>query len=928
MQPRAVCSLCLFAILIAPISIETVNAEEPVADAAAIPLFETDVRPLLEQHCFECHNESEQEAELNLTTPGSLLAGGESGEAIRPAERDNSLLYEYVRDGVMPPDEAEPLSEEEVDLIGRWIDAGAPARNPGVPATVSVTQHDVIPILHRRCTMCHGPVYQKGELDLRTLTAMLAGGASGPAIVAGDAESSPAVLRVQERLCPPQADIGEAGIEPMTATELATLIEWITLGAPEVVSEPKAVSGGNDPLVSEEDRRFWSFQPPLKPDVPDVRHVELVSNPIDAFLLARLEERGLSYADEADRITLLRRATFNLTGLPPGPAEIDAWLSNDHPAAWEQLVDRLLDSSRYGECWARFWLDLAGYADSEGKRHADMIRPWAWRYRDYVIRSFNADKPFNQFLIEQIAGDELVDYAHLDVPTPDDIERLVATGFLRMAPDGTSADPVNRLSDRIEVVDDEIDILSRGVLGLTMKCARCHSHKYDPIPQRDYYRFVALFRGAYDEYNWMTPQPFGNQWKDAQQRFLTVVLPDERQEIEEHNAPIEEQIATLRAELKGEDEAEVAADRKKEIQKEISDLQLELRELPKIRALWDRGQPSPTYIYRRGDETQPTRLVEPGIPSALAGDWGVFEIAAPQHASPATGRRLALARWLTGPEHPLTARVLVNRVWHQHFGTGIVKSLDNFGQLGTPPSHPELLDWLAVEFVENGWSVKDLHRLIMTSTAWRQSSTVLSEHEFTDPENELLSRMPMRRLSAEQLRDSLLLVSDRLDETPFGPPDPVEVRGDGLIMAASSENGWRRSIYLRQRRKEMPTLLETFDLPQMNPNCTERQDSTVVSQPLYLLNNGAIHDLAGEFARRVADEAGADPEDRIERAWLLAFGRQITDAERALSVVGLSQLTADWEGQVMDEPESSPADRALVDFCHALINSAEFLYVD
>lgn len=926
-RPAHALCLTLTLIALALVRKDAAAADEPETETA-VPLFETQIRPLLERRCFECHGEKQHKAELNLTTRGGLLKGGESGAAIEPGDRDASLLFEYVRDGDMPPDDAEPLSEEEVALIGRWIDAGAPARITSDGGPPALTQDDVIPLMDRRCTCCHGHVYQRGGLDLRTPAAMLTGGDSGPAVIPGDPEASLLVQRVRERQCPPKDDLGEAGIEPMTEAELATVQKWIALGAPQVDDEPEFIPDGNDPLVSDADRRFWSFQPPQRPHIPSVQHAELVSNPIDAFLLARLEEHGLSSAGEADRLTLLRRATFDLTGLPPTPEQVAAWLQDDGPTAWDELIDRLLDSPQYGEHWARFWLDLAGYSDSEGKRNADLVRPYAWRYRDYVIRSFNADKPFNQFLVEQIAGDELVDYAGLDAPTPDDVDKLVATGFLRMAPDGTSADPVNRLSDRIEVIADEIDILSRGVLGLTMKCARCHSHKYDPIPQRDYYRFVALFRGAYDEYDWMTPQPFGNQWKDAQQRFLTVVLPEERRETEDHNAPIHEQIAALQGEL---DDADVEADRKKKMKAEIKDLESKLRELPKIRALWDRGEPSPTYIYQRGDEMQPSRLVEPGVPSALVGDWASFEISPPEHSSAKTGRRLALARWLTNPHHPLTARVFVNRIWQQHFGDGIVRSIDNFGQLGTPPTHPRLLDWLAVEFVENGWSLKDLHRTIMTSRAYRQSSTVTEQQQTTDPENSLFSRMPMRRLSAEELRDALLMIAGRLEERPFGPPDPVDIRKDGLVTAAASGSGWRRSIYLRQRRKEMPTLLETFDLPQMNPNCTRRQDSTVVSQPLYLLNNGVIHDLAGDFARRVAEEAGDEPGDRVDRAWLLAFGRPITNAERNVSLAGLEQLTADWQTQLADSPDESgpsPADRALADFCHTLINSADFLYVD
>ena len=287
-----------------------------------------------------------------------------------------------------------------------------------------------------------------------------------------------------------------------------------------------------------------------------------------------------------------------------------------------------------------------------------------------------------------------------------------------------------------------------------------------------------------------------------------------------------------------------------------------------------------------------------------------------------------MARWITRPEHPLTSRVFVNRLWHQHFGRGIVTSLDNFGQLGMPPTHPELLDWLAVTFVENGWSQKALHRLIVTSSAYRQSSQVQPDHEELDPENELLSRMPMRRISAEEVRDAILLTAGQLDRQPFGPPDPVEVHQDGLVTSERGEAGWRRSIYLRQRRKEMPTLLETFDLPQMNPNCTERKQSNVVSQPLYLLNNGMIHELAGQFALRVAQDAG-DPADQVNRAWLLAMGRPPSEEEVSLSLVMITRLTDHWEQEELEgESDVSPAGRALTDYCHVLLNSAEFLYVD
>ncbi len=891
-----------------------------LARAEQPPVYEREVRPILAKHCFRCHGEQSAKAELDLSSPSGVLKGGESGQVIAQGKADESLLYELVLSGDMPPAEDKQLSKAEVATIAAWIAGGAKfAEEAHVPGALS--QHDVLPILHRRCVMCHGPEYRMGDFDVRSKSSLLAGGVSGPALLPGEPNRSPMVLRVRNHLCPPQADIGEAGIEPMTSEERATLVEWIDSGAPVATVEP-APSGQGDLLVSDADRDFWSFRPPTRPPLPGVKRRRAVRTPVDAFLLARLESDGLAFAAEADRLTLLRRVTFALTGLPPAADEVAQFMADDAAGAYERLVDRLLASPRYGERWGRFWLDLAGYADSEGKRHADTIRPFAWRYRDYVIRSFNRDKPFDTFLMEQLAGDELVDYANSEALSAEALEKLVATGFLRMAPDGTSADPVNRLSDRVEVIADEIDVLGRGVLGLTLRCARCHSHKYDPIPQRDYYRLVAVFKGAYDEYDWLTPQPFGNQWKLAKQRHLEVILPEEAKAIAEHNAPLEKAISTLRS------QQDAASDKQqlKKLSERIKQLEAELRRAPKIRALWDRGRPSPTYVYRRGVETQPGRLVEPGVPAVLTDGKTPFAAQPLNHSTPKTGRRLAFAKWLTQPNHPLTARVIVNRIWHQHFGQGIVKSIDNFGKLGTPPSHPELLDWLAVEFVESGWSVMHLHRLIVNSTAYRQSSTVSELQAQLDPENRLVSRMPMRRLSAEEVRDSILFVSDRLSGRRFGEPSPVDVRQDGLVTSKEQGGRWRRSIYVRQRRKEMPTILETFDLPQMNPNCTQRMDSTVVSQPLHLLNNRMVYDLSRSFAERVARDAGLLPRANVERAWLLAYGRPASEDEGREGVLVIRQLTESWQREGMDELQA--ARNGLADFCHVLLNSAAFLYVD
>jgi hypothetical protein len=654
--------------------------------------------------------------------------------------------------------------------------------------------------------------------------------------------------------------------------------------------------------------------------VPSVRQAGKVHNPIDAFILQKLEQKGLTLSPEADRLTLMRRAYLDLTGLPPEPAEVRAHLADRALDAYEKMIDRLLASPRYGERWGRYWLDLAGYADSEGKREQDLPRPHAWRYRDYVIRSFNADKPFDRFLLEQLAGDELADYEHAAEITPELYDNLVATGFLRMTPDATWANITGFVPDRLDVIADEIDVLGSAVLGLTMKCARCHSHKFDPIPHRDYYRMLDVFKGAYDEYDWLKPDVRPGLGPVSQDvlggRHLPHVTSAERRDWEAHNANIQREIDALRSPGDKKDKA---------IQDKVRALQAKRLPEPRVQALWDRGEPSPTYIYRRGDPLSTGRLVGPGVPSVLTDGKTPFEVKPPWPGAKQTGRRLAFARWLVRPDHPLTARVAVNRLWKHHFGTGIVKSLGNFGKAGTPPTHPELLDWLAGEFVRRGWSVKAMHRLMMTSAAYRQSSAVTPEMRKLDAENALLSRMPLTRLDAEALYDTLLLVAGRLDETRFGPGDPVQARPDGLITPAGTDRGWRRIIYVQQTRKQIPTHLENFDFPQMNPNCVERRHSTVAPQALHLMNNGMVLRLAEYFAGRVRREAGADPAKQVEAVYLTALSRFPTDEEKQVGVAALEKLAGRW---AENGDRATAGLRALTTYCHAVVNSAEFLYVD
>jgi hypothetical protein len=960
-------------------------------------VFEDDVLPVFARKCASCHGAKARKGDLDLSSFATLKAGGESGEELLAESLDDSLLWQMVDGGGMPPEDSPQLTDEELELIRRWIEAGGPAREKAVEQVV--TQHEILPYLYTRCVVCHGKRRQEAELDLRSVASLLKGGKTGPAVVPGKPDESLILKRIHSKDMPPPKELIRAGVRPFESSETELLTKWIAQGAKEYDIAVDAQTGDADPLVTDEDRSFWAFQSPRKPSVPQVDGASADLKPVDAFLLRKLREKQLSFSDEAPRLTLIRRVAFDLTGLPPQWDDVERFLADESPDWYAKLVDFYLDSPHYGERWGRYWLDLCGYADSEGKRSADPIRPHAWRYRDYVIRSFNADKPYNRFLLEQVAGDELFDFENADAVTPEMMDALVATGFLRMAPDGTGSDIVDTVAERFEVVADEIEILGSSVLGLTLKCAQCHTHKYDPIPQRDYYRLVAVFQGAYDVYDWLKPTSVPGQSKQANptRRYLPHVSADVKAEYEAARKPIDQEIEAVKqqlpdrlAELKREhfnaelaklptelkDDVEAAFDltiqQRSEVQKylvskfrsrlEVNDADLmkkhpELKKLqtdstkkikdltaklppePMIRALWDRGEPSPTWLFRRGEFTNPGDPIGPGVLSVLTDGRTPFEPKAKRDGS--TGRRLAFAEWLTRPDHPLTSRVMVNRVWYHHFGRGIVESLSNFGKTGVAPTHPELLDWLATSFVENGWSLKWLHRELLNSQAYRQSSQFRDESQSLDPDNRWLSRMPLHRLEAEAVRDSLLAVSSQLDETEFGSPDEVTVRNDGLITSKRTDAGWRRTVYVRQRRKEIPTILETFDLPQMIPNCVQRPNSTVASQALHLLNNGMVREIADDYAAAITAEIPGDRYRQIERVYQTALSRKPTPEETQLALETLEKLTTQWETQLAsaadstktdskktDGDERSPEARALANFCHIILNSAEFLFVD
>ncbi len=837
-----------------------------------------------------------------------------------------------------------------------------PARFAGLAQGERLTyERHVRPILKTHCFHCHGESEKpKAKLDMRLRRLLVKGGNAGPAVVPGKKDASLLYIRLVEGEMPP----AEAGKKP-SREEIEAIGRWIDGGAPTAREEPEKPADG----PTREELAFWSFQPIRRPEVP---RIEGGRTDLDRFILAALAAKGMSFSPEADKLTLLRRATLDLTGLPPRPEEATSFLADDAPDAYDRLIDRLLASAAYGERWARHWLDAAGYADSEGYDERDAERKWAWRYRDYVVRSLNSDKPFDRFILEQVAGDELLrpPYAELK---PGELDLLVATGFLRMGPDGTGSRDAEQIQARNQVIADTIKIVSTGLLGLTVGCAQCHNHRYDPISQVDYYRIRALFEPAYDTKDWRTPaQRLVPLTTDADRRrsaeieaeaatvdrereakqavYIAATLekelakiPDEMREALRwvHATPAAQRTELQKQLLKEHPSTNVtqgslylydskAADDLKKIAARAAEIRAKKPAEEFVHALTEvPGKAPETRLFHRGDPQQPRETVPPGAPAVL----GEAAITPRDPSLPTTGRRLAFARWLTDGKHPLTARVLVNRVWMHHFGRGIVGTPGDFGRLGERPAHPELLDWLADDFMAGSWRLKRVHKLIMTSAAYRQGSRRRAAGEAADPENRLLWRMNVRRLEAEAIRDSMLAAAGNLNVKMFGAPIPVmadevgqfvvgreNLDGEGKVGPPVPLNGeeFRRSVYIQARRSRPLSMLECFDAPEMEPNCEARSFSTVAPQALMLMNNGFVLSQAEHFARRVRREAGEDPAAQAALAWRLAFARPPGPEDVKDAVAFLGKMAA---------PAAKP-EAALTRFCQALLSSNEFLYVD
>jgi len=724
---------------------------------------------------------------------------------------------------------------------------------------------DILPILEEHCQSCHGGgPKSKAGLDLTSQATLLKGAASGPVLLPGRAAESLLIQSIRsggKPHMPPQGQLSDA--------DIAAITRWVNSLPAQPLGRP----------VTDQDRRHWAFQPPVRHPPPTVNNEAWVRNPLDAFVLARLEQEGLAPAPPASRAEWIRRAYFDLIGLPPTPAEVQAFLDDPSEQACETIVDRLLASPHYGERWGRHWLDLARYADSGGF-HDDIHRPNAWRYRDYVIDSFNADKPYPRFIAEQLAGDELA---------PGEAAALIATGFCRNGPsnEGNMGMGQDLEKYRLDELDDVISTTSTVFLGLTLGCARCHDHKYDPISQADYYALLAVFNNTAKQNVPLSP--------DGQVRPEPVPGPA-------GEAP--------------------PPDRKKAV------------DVSAAMALVESSAPlRSTRLLWRGDLNNPGPLVEPAVPAVLATTPVPFSASTGPLGT--TGRRLQLARWIGSPDNPLTYRVLANRIWQQHFGRGLVATPGNFGVNGAPPSHPELLDHLALEIIAHGGRIKFLHKQILLSSTYRQSSRLDADVLRVDPENSLIARRSKRRIEAEVIRDSVLAVSGKLNPQPGGPGIKPRIRAD--LLTASQRNKWpvvtregpaewRRSVYIYVKRQLLMPMMELFDAPTTTSTCDRRAESVLPTQALIMMNDEFIEEQAGYFAERVLAEAGSVARDQAERALWLALSRPPSNSRLDDAV---AFLAAQQEShQAAGRNEADARRQALRDLCHVLLNCNEFVYVD
>ena len=798
-------------------------------------------------------------------------------------------------------------------------------------------------IIAANCVGCHGGLIKNAGLDLRKRDTILKGGEHGAAVSPGNPDLSRLYRQVAHLDGPHMPPGKKLSDEDINALKL-----WIARGLPyeDIVDQQEeearaALAKLEDRPITPAERKWWAFQKVARPAMPAVQNKAWTRNAVDEFLMAAMEKKGLTPSPETDRRSLARRAYLDLTGLPPTPAELKEFLNDKRPEAFDKLTAKLLDSPHYGERWARHWLDVVRFSDSGGFEY-DRERDNAWRYRDYVVSAFNNDKPYDRFLKEQLAGDELY---------PNSVEARIATGYLRLGVENN----IKTEQTRIDELDDIVATTANSMLGVTVGCARCHNHKFDAIAQKDYYRMQAVFFGTKAEERPLGTEaelakhkeavkaidelqsPLRKDMRAVEQPTRDKIIAKRKSELPEYMrlamaTPMEKrtegqklnanQVEKTLENIREEDliaEMPMPARAKRELlQAQFDALEAQKPKLQTAMAITEAGKDAPaSYFLHRGNIGQKGSKMTPGVLSAAyEGEWA-FPV--PPADAKTSFRRAGFAEWMTSPDNPLTARVMVNRIWQNHFGEGLVRTPSNFGKMGERPTHPELLDYLASEFVKSGWSIKHVHRLIMQSAAYRMASDDMEANRKIDGDNRLVWRMPRRRVEGEVIRDAVLAVAGTLDRGVGGPA--VYPYIDPALFQSSSRRGWngkavndpstyRRSVYVFSKRTIPLPMLETFDRPDTMSSCGQRNRSTIAPQALILMNNEFIGTQAKHFAQRLEREAGADTAAQVKLAFELALARE-PRAEEVSKAVGFIQ--------------SYP--QGLVDFSHALFNINEFVYI-
>ena len=821
--------------------------------------------------------------------------------------------------------------------------AGLPAQTPPAQPKPQLAldkaffEKEVLPILKASCVKCHGGDKTRGGLALSNRAALLKGGDTGPSIsLEKPTESLLLQLLSHQELVkmPPSGKLPQK--------ELDVLTRWVDAGAPWPDSVVVvAAAERKERVITQEDRDYWAYRPVKRPEIPVVKEKAWAGNPIDTFLLAKLEAKGLKPAGPADRLALIRRATYDLVGLPPAPEEIDAFLNDRSPNAYEKLLDKLLASPQYGEKWGRHWLDVVRYAETNGYER-DGPKPYAWRYRDYVIKSFNEDKPYNRFLLEQLAGDEL--------PNPD-ADAIIATGFYRL---GLFDDePADLEQARFDEYDDLVATTSQVFLGMTMNCARCHDHKIDPIPQKDYYQILAFFRDI-PRYSNDTQRGRGSSLTDVSPPQARQLNEEQRQRRDARRAELETALHRIENEaikkMPAEDQRATEGserDRARVLRSKLKKYVTaeEGTEYARLKAEFDGLKrasepnrelalsvcnclvnPPTTNVMIRGNPRSPGAAAEPAFPSVL--NVPSPKIPAPRQGAKTSGRRIVLANWIASKENPLTARVFVNRLWQHHFGRGIVATTNDFGKFGTPPTHPELLDWLAADFMQGDWQIKRMHKLMMLSNAYQMSAKANDAGLKNDPANGLFWRFNMRRLTAEEVRDSMLAVSGRLNLKMNGPGvyPPISrevlagqsVPGQGWPVSSPEESA-RRSVYVHVKRSLLVPILAQHDQADTDSSCAVRYTTTVSTQALGMLNGHFSNEQALAMAGRIRKEAPGNLDAQVQRALRLTTGRVPTTEEVSKDVAFIKTLR---EKNKLNDQD------ALRCYCLLALNANEFVYLD